>query len=374
MIRLLFVFLFINTFAVSAQTLKTRNVVIVTLDGYRWKELFCGADPNILFNDKYVNDTSVVHQFWHEQEEQRRRKLMPFMWNVIGTKGQLYGNRKYGNRMRLANMSLYSYAGYAEMFVGFADRRTRKNDAKVNPNHTVLETIKNQPEFRGDVAAFATWGVMPYILREEISEIPVNAGNDQATTLPLTDTEHALNALTEEGRRAYGDRDDSVTFLYAFEYVKKKRPRVLYISFGETDEHAHDGRYDDYLKSAHRTDSMLSVLWTWLQSQEQYRDQTTLIIATDHGRGTSASGWRRHALLFRGSRQTWLAVMGPDTPPSGEMVNKQLIRQKQLAATIAAFLSVPYTNRRKPGDVIHTVFQDERLPETDSESWDSARR
>lgn len=372
MIRWLLLFLFFNSLTITAQELKTRNVVIVTLDGYRWRELFCGADPNILFNDRYVNDSSV-HRFWHERPELRRQKLMPFMWNVVGAKGQLYGNRKYGNRMKLANLSLYSYAGYAEMFVGFADRRVRKNDPVINPNHTVLETINKHEEFRGEVAAFATWSIMPYILREEASGISVNAGNEQATAHPLTDLEHALNAITEEGRHAYGDRYDSLTFLYAFEYLKKKKPRVLYISFGETDEHAHAGRYDKYLSSAHRTDSMMNVLWTWLQNHEQYREKTTFIIGTDHGRGTSPRGWVRHALLFRGSRQVWLAVIGPDTPPSGEMINRQVIRQKQIAATIAAFLGVPYTNRRNPGDVINTVFWDERIPEQ-PETWDSVGR
>jgi hypothetical protein len=346
-----------------AQDLKTENVVVVTLDGYRWRELFNGADKKILFKKKYVSDTSVRGKFWHEDPLKRRKLLMPFMWNVIGEQGQLYGNRGLDNGINCSNKTLYSYSGYSEMFVGFHDRRVNDNDPIVNPNYTVLEALNKDSKYRNSVAAFSTWETMPFILREEISKIPVNSGADKARGKRLTARERRLNRMTDHEKNPHGDRYDKFTFQYAMEYIKREKPRVVFISLDETDEHGHGGRYDDYLKSAHQADSMISVLWSWLQSQQQYQGKTTLLITTDHGRGKSARGWKRHALLFSGSAQIWLAALGPDTAPEGEMTNFMRLKQKQIAQTVASLLSFPYSNVKPTGEPITTVFKKEEFEE-----------
>ena len=99
------------------------------------------------------------------------------------------------------------------------------------------------------------------------------------------------------------------------EYLKRVRPRVTFIGFDETDHYAHQGRYDEYLRAAHNADQMIAQLWRWLQSQPDYKDQTTLLITTDHGRGRGRNNWRKHRLLARGSRHIWFAVVGPDYRP-----------------------------------------------------------
>jgi bisphosphoglycerate-independent phosphoglycerate mutase (AlkP superfamily) len=130
----------------------------------------------------------------------------------------------------------------------------------------------------------------------------------------------------------------------------------MLIGFDETDEHGHGGRYDEYLKSAHKADQMIGTLWEWIQSDPDYKDQTTLFITTDHGRGRGKNNWRKHQLVAPGSGQIWFAVMGPDTPPFGEMKFKAKYYQKQVAKTIAAFLGLQYSNRQKVGEVVQTMI------------------
>jgi hypothetical protein len=348
-----------------AQGHETENVVIVTLDGYRWREVFEGADKRILFNEKYARDTSVQSQFWAPTMRQRRQKLMPFFWNIISEQGQLYGNRKFDNGMRVANNNIYSYSGYSEMFVGFRDRRIHNNDPKVNPNYTVLESLNKSDAYKGSVAAFSTWQHMTLILREDLAGIPVNSGSDKAKGKWLTRREKKLNGIVDHDKNPNGDRYDKFTFQYALEYMKRKKPKVTFISFDETDEHGHGARYDEYLKSAHQADSMIGELWAWLQADEQYKNKTTLIVTTDHGRGKSARGWRRHAILLRGSAQIWMAVLGPDTPPSGEMKDFMRLKQTQIAKTIATFLDFPYKNVKPVAEAVTSAFK-EQLEKTDS--------
>jgi hypothetical protein len=62
------------------------------------------------------------------------------------------------------------------MFAGTADPRIDSNDKKPNPNITVLEWLKGRPGFAGQVAAFGSWDVLPFILNVERSGIPVGSG------------------------------------------------------------------------------------------------------------------------------------------------------------------------------------------------------
>ena len=64
-----------------------------------------------------------------------------------------------------------------------------------------------------------------------------------------------------------------------------KKPRLLYIAFDETDDYAHAGKYDFYLNTARNEDEWIGELWKYVQSTPEYKDQTTMIILTDHGRG-----------------------------------------------------------------------------------------
>ena len=75
--------------------------------------------------------------------------------------------------------------------------------------------------------------------------------------------------------------------------MKESKPRVVYISLGETDEWAHGHDYVNYLAAAHRVDEYLRVLWKTVQSMPEYKDKTTLISSPDHGRGDGPK-WTDH--------------------------------------------------------------------------------
>jgi len=74
-----------------------------------------------------------------------------------------------------------------------------------------------------------------------------------------------------------------------------------------------------------------------VQADPQYRDRTTMIVLTDHGRGYGAR-WRDHGQDVTGAENIWMAVLGPDTPALGARTNIPLVRQAQVAATIVGLL------------------------------------
>src|SRR3546814_14981981 len=93
--------------ASGLQELKTENVFLITLDGLRWQELFSGADPALIANHDFVDDSvALKKQFWRASPEKRREALMPFFWNVIARQGPLYGNRTEGSFVKIGRTSV----------------------------------------------------------------------------------------------------------------------------------------------------------------------------------------------------------------------------------------------------------------------------
>ena len=331
----------------QAQETKTENLFIITLDGLRWQELFGGMVDSMVANPELTKYSQEVQAaFGGEKEEIRRAKLMPFFWNTIGKEGQLYGNRWKDNKVNLTNFFWFSYPGYNEILSGYSDPRINSNEKVPNPNETVLEWLNQQEEFRGRVAAFGSWDVFPYIINEERSGIPVNAGYRKAEAEDLSQRELFLNELTDQAPVLWNSvRTDQLTHNYMMEYVKREHPKVVYISYGETDDFAHDGSYNRYLYSAHATDGMIGDLWSYLQQDPVYAGKTTLLITTDHGRGDSPMvEWKSHGKIYKGSNAIWFAVIGPDTPALGEMSTSGQWWQNQVAKTGAAFLGLDYEN------------------------------
>ena len=320
----------------------TENVILVTTDGLRWQEVFRGADHELMnAEDGGVKDLEALKAaYWRETPEARREALLPFFWDTVARQGQVYGNADKGSIVRVENGMVFSYPGYNEMLAGFPDDERIDSNAKTpNPNRTVLEWLHAKEAYRGRVAAFCSWDVFPFIINTERSGVYVNAGWNPAREAELTEREKLLYRLHNETPAMWPtSRYDAFTFHAAMEYVKKHRPRVLYLSFDETDEFGHEGRYDRYLDSAHRVDAYLRELWETLESIPQYRGRTSILITTDHGRGDPPVEWRSHGKDVNGAEKIWIAILGPDTPALGELTDAPLVTQSQVAATVARLL------------------------------------
>jgi hypothetical protein len=345
----------------AAPPLKTRNVILVMNDGVRWEEVFRGAEELLLSAKPggVKNPAALRREFDRPTAEARREALFPFLWNTVARQGQLFGNQDKGSVVRVTNGRNFSYPGYSETLCGFADPRITSNDKRNNPNRTVLEWLYRKPRFGGSVAAFGAWDVFPFIFNRERCGLYVNAGFEPMLEAEITPEIALLNKLKKEIPSHWpGEPFDALTFRTAWEYFRLHEPRIFFISMGESDEWAHEGRYDEYLWSAHRVDAYLTELWQAVQSHPKYRDQTTLIYSPDHGRGHGPEDWKSHSDKFPGSENIWIAVIGPDTPPLGERSNIPRLTQSQIAATLARFLGEDYCAAEpKAGKPIEDVFR-----------------
>ena len=322
--------------------------MLVTLDGVRTQEIFGGLDLGILRStldaDAKVERTRAYQRYWAPTPEARRERLMPFLWTtVVARHGSIAGNVARGSSVRVTNRHRFSYPGYAEILLGEAhDDVIDSNDKRRNPYPTVLEFLKRTLRVdERQVAAFASWDTFDWIVEHDPGTITSNAGFERYDgTDPAVDV---VNRLQAEALTPWdAARHDAYTFQLAMIHLRAFRPRVLYIALDETDDWAHDGRYDRVLDSLHTIDDYLRQLWTVLQQDARYRDRTALVITVDHGRGVTPADWRNHGSKVAGAEQIWIAFAGPDWPRRGEWRDTQPIYQNQVAATLADAMGIDY--------------------------------
>ena len=320
---------------------KTRHVILVTTDGLRQEEVFQGAEE-ILISKQYGNvgkTNELKAEFWRSDPQQSREVLFPFLWGTVAKQGQLLGNRKRGSEVRVTNGRNFSYPGYNEFLTGIADPKIDSNDKFLNANTNVFEWLNTRPGYRGKVAAVVNWDVLPWILNGPRAGFPIWSGFDVPPGTRRMPVPRALDELVGPSKTLWsGVLLDTFVRYAAFHAIDTLKPRALYVSYGETDDWAHEGQYERYLRSAHEFDRFLGDLWKRLQSMPQYRDKTSLVVTVDHGRGPAPIAWKSHGREIADSAYMWMAVLGPDTPALGERSGIPLVRQAQVAATVAALL------------------------------------
>jgi Type I phosphodiesterase / nucleotide pyrophosphatase len=338
----------------SAQTQTAKeppNIFIITIDGFRWQEIFDGADPALLSNPGYVKDTSLLQELYGgNSREIRRRRLMPFFWSTIAHQGQLYGNRNYNNKADVKNFYKISYAGYNEIFSGYADPTLVPNTPRFNKNANLPGHLNTLVPYKDKCVAFSSWNIFPYILNEGQNNLAVNSGYEH--TEATDSTESIINEVQDSIQGKKSCRYDALTFLIAKQYMQRQHPKLMVLGFGETDEFAHSGRYDMYLQRANDIDRMIAELWYNVQTDPFYKNNTTFIITTDHGRGKKINTWPGHHLFIKGSGEIWLAMLGKGIEARGEITTAGQIYQNQIAQTIAGLTGIPYESVHTTGQPI----------------------
>ena len=336
------------------------NAVLITFDGLRWQEVFRGIDENLATHQDYSPQSDrLMQRFWNESPNDRAEALLPFIHQTVFTQGSYAGNRRDNSCAAVSNDWYFSYPGYSEILTGVVNPSIDSNNKVPNTEATFLELLERNSLYSEQTAAFASWDVFPFIFNVERSAVHVNAFSTEAN--PADNHEIFLNKLQNDIPTPWSTvRNDAFTHQYALSYLRREKPKVLFISYGETDDFAHDGKYDEYIFAANRTDGFIKEIWSTLQSIDQYRDNTVLFITVDHGRGEEPlQSWMHHSSLqattransglaqytegIVGSEATWFAVMGPGVARNGQIQTEEgCITSNRIAATLMEFLGEDY--------------------------------
>ena len=339
------------SFSLFAQQSNDHRVIVIMTDGFRWQEVFGGMDSSIVKVKRFHHGDSavIVSKYWSADVATRRSKLLPFFWNTIVKKGQIHGNRAKGSKVDVANPYWFSYPGYSELLTGQVDTAVNSNDYRANPNTNFFEYLNGLPAYKGSVAAFGAWDAFDRILNEKRAGFPVVNAFDSYKSYVSTQASSLLSDMAKDSFRAFGDAEilDGFMHFQAMDYLKNKKPKAMFISYGETDEFAHEGHYGHYLNAAHQFDAWLADIWNFVESDPLYKGKTTILITTDHGRGDAVkSEWTSHGEKVKDCHSIWFAMLGAKVPVLGEVKSSEQIYQRELIHQVSDIMGLKFSSQR----------------------------
>ncbi|MFD3000559.1 sulfatase-like hydrolase/transferase [Pontibacter toksunensis] len=135
-----------------------------------------------------------------------------------------------------------------------------------------------------------------------------------------------------------GYRMDSLTLEAAKNVLNTHKPNLVLINFMEPDGFAHAGNSENYLRGISRNDRYVKQLWDFLNDDSYYKNKTTLIITNDHGRHLDGidGGWMEHGDSCEGCQKISLLALGPDFRKGRVIENRYTL--VDIAPTVARLL------------------------------------
>jgi hypothetical protein len=255
------------------------KIVLITIDGVRWQEVLNGTDPLL-----------------HEGRSISAEEMLPNIHRYFVERGSAFGKE---SPVVVSGTNHISLPGYLEMMRGIPTIDCVTNLCEPQLQTTLLDYFSK-------VAVFSSWDTVRKASTSNPDRIVINTGRDYRSAayedLHLKD-DHSFDCYV--GHFDY--RPDEFTMVSVLDYISHEKPQFLWVSLGDTDEHAHAGNYRGYISALKRADYYIGDI---IQS---YDDNTIFIITTDHGR---SQNWRNHGYDSESSR-VWLMIHGSGIPHSG---------------------------------------------------------
>ena len=292
-------------------------LVIVTLDGVRWQEVFDGTEPARSHGPRIPSS-----------------QLLPNLYAFGTERGAFVGAPGRGE-IRASGPNYVSLPGYSELFSGRTAHGCGGNDCPRTTAPTLLDEARARG---GQVAAFASWTRLDFALTSTPGGFRVACG-------PLGGSAEGVPDLDSQ-------RSDYETANAALAYYEAERPDVFYLGLGETDEHAHFDNYAGYLAALRHADDVLGRLRGMLDRDERGR-RTHVFVTADHGR---ARDFKNHGGDMPESARVWMVASGPRVAARGFVRSKAMRHLADLAPTARALTGLDPTQRPKDGVVLDELF------------------
>jgi hypothetical protein len=267
---------------------QTRNVFIVNIDGLRSTEGFEAGDLNL-----------------------------PLIWDSLKPLGALYSN--FNNTGVTVTNSAHStiVTGARQLMINGTEFW-----APIRPREpTIGECYRKFLGVPEDRAVFVNG--KPLIWRDPISTYP-GFGNAWAPQVVYS----------------WPSENDLATWDSTRAVIARSHPSFCYVLLGQVDAAGHSGDTNRYIFSIRQADSLTFELWKLLRADPQYRDSTTFIITSDHGRHDERhGGWFSHGCSCHGCRHVLFLAIGPDIET--DTVIDGRADQTDIAPTVADLLGFP---------------------------------
>lgn len=257
------------------------KVVLITLDGVRWQEIFYGTDT-----------------FLYHGQKISARELLPNLYHYFVDNGIAVG--KESNFIATGPMHI-SLPGYLEIMRGHPSTDCQTNECE----SPVLDD--NMTYLFDESAVFASWDP---IRKTVPTKYVVNCGRSYRS-----DAWKKADLEDKKDFPEYWDseyRPDFLTQEAALNYFQYYNPDFFWISLGDTDEWAHAGNYEQYLEALKAADKFVGQVIKMVESAPD-KQSYTFVVTADHGRNLF---WHNHGPEPESARD-WLMMTGRGIPKNG---------------------------------------------------------
>ncbi len=308
--------------AAPATAYKTKNVIIVVIDGLRDSEGFS-------------------YEFKPEETE---HPYLPFIWNTLKKKGTSY-------------MEMYNMVYTA-----------------TTPGHVCLLTGTWQP-IRNfgklyDYGLSRSWTptVFEYARKElgwseEKCWCVIGKANCWENNFSI----HPLYGETYRASRVRKPvtgfiQADSVTVDTLFQVMDVDQPSLVLVNLKTVDWAGHTGNFELYTEAIRLADRAVERIYNRIKSDSAYNRKTTLMITSDHGRHDPGFGdFQHHGGLCHGCKHIPFFMFGPDIRRDKEVYRR--VYMTDIAPTVGELLgfATPYARGQVLGDELQGFIQPERF-------------
>lgn len=276
------------------------NVLLITIDGTRWQDVFYGTDPALTNNP------------------QTERQLLPFIYSHCIDHGMALGKTSSFIASNPAHISLPGYNEIAHGAITFCNT----NECPQTTEPTFIDRLA-----LSDTAVITSWEEIERAATYNPNRLVLNTGRLYRKNWKEVDNQIFPWLV---GNQPY--RSDPFTGIAANIYLHNHHPQLMWVGFGDTDEYAHMGQYPKYLASLAYVDWWLKELFN---NEPDYMRNTDVIITADHGRGID---WRYHG-WDKASEKDWLIMCGKDIPSWGFVGYTETKSLSNIAPTIEKLIT-----------------------------------
>jgi hypothetical protein len=328
--------------AAPAKPPPPRSVVLVTIDGVRWEDVFHGASAKLLPEGSRLAGVEA---------SARPFSTMPRTKRLVQRGVALGGGGDGCGTVKPAGGAFVSLPGYLEILRG---RRTA-----CDSNACVVERVPSVLDAaalagHGPVASISSWPKIARAASAGGAPVLVSAGRRPWPVIPVSDPSLARLLLFAEkarpspGRGLY--RPDEHTARIALAYLRAERPRLLHVGFGDTDEHGHRADYALYLDALRDADAFIDEVVT---TADDLGMRTTVLVTTDHGRSVTL---HNHGRMFPESGRSFLLAFGDGVPARGMVCQHRDVTLPDVGATVRTLLDMEADASKAAGAPITEVL------------------
>lgn len=284
---------------------KTKNVIVVIIDGARYSET------------------------WGDSSHQN----IPYFANEISKNGII--NTEFYN-----NGPTYTLAGHSALTTGnYQEINNTGIEIPIYPS--VFQYFIKHKQISNNFA----WIISSKDKLEVLNNCLTSSWKN--TFSPSTNC--GINGLGS------GYREDSISLVRLKETLTKYHPPLVLFSFRDPDYSAHTGIWSNYLQGITNTDKLTYQIWNFINNDPFYKNTTTLFITNDHGRhlDSVSTGFTSHGDTCMGCKHINFFAYGPDFKKS-QIINtkRELI---DIPATIAEILQIKTVYMK--GEIMYELFE-----------------